>query len=79
MLFKAITPNVSFAKVLPLGKEWRATNYSLCILFENEMVRDAYIPHPEPQKIVEKLIPLLKNGLNFVIAVDWYLTENNQV
>jgi len=43
------------------------------------MARDAYIPHPEHQKIVDKLIPLLKNGLNSVIAVDWYLTKENQV
>jgi hypothetical protein len=42
------------------------------------MARDAYIPHPEHQKIVDKLIPLLKNELKSVVAVDWYLTGDNQ-
>mgnify|MGYP000072881010 FL=1 len=54
-------------------------NYGLTIVFQNEAARDVYLPHPEHQKIVDMLIPLLKNGIDSVVAVDWFLTEANQV
>ncbi len=54
-------------------------NYGLAIRFENVEARDAYIPHPEHKKVVDKLLPFLKNGIKSVIAVDWYLTGDNEV
>lgn len=54
-------------------------NYGLAIRFESIEARDTYIPHPEHKKVVDRLLPLLKNGINSVIAVDWYLTGDNEV
>jgi len=54
-------------------------NYGLTIVFENKEARDTYLPHPEHKKVVDMIIPLLKNGLDSVVAVDWFLNEENQV
>jgi hypothetical protein len=47
--------------------------------FESVEARDAYIPHPEHKKVVDMILPLVKNGANSVIAVDWYLTGDNEI
>jgi len=47
--------------------------------FESVEARDAYIPHPEHKKVVDMILPLVKNGSDSVIAVDWYLTGDNEI
>ncbi len=54
-------------------------NYGMTMIFENRQARDNYIPHPEHKKVVDMILPLLKNGTNSIIVVDWFLKENNQV
>ncbi|MFB6274547.1 MAG: Dabb family protein [Halothece sp.] len=54
-------------------------NYGMTMRFESVEARDAYIPHPEHKKVVDMILPLVKNGANSVIAVDWYLTGDNEI
>jgi hypothetical protein len=53
-------------------------NHGMTLVFENPEARDAYLPHPEHERVKSLVIPLLKDGLNSVIAVDWYLQENDE-
>lgn len=50
-------------------------NYGMTLVFENVDARDAYLPHPEHEKVKNIVIPLLKNGFNSVIALDWLLDD----
>jgi len=53
-------------------------NYGMSFVFASPEERDIYLPHPEHEKVKALVIPLLKNGLDSVISVDWYLGENNE-
>jgi hypothetical protein len=53
--------------------------HGMTLVFENASARDTYLPHPEHDRVKEIVIPLLKDGLNSVIAIDWYLQGNNEV
>jgi hypothetical protein len=53
-------------------------NYGMTLIFASPEDRDIYLPHPEHERVKAIVIPLLKNGLNSVIAVDWYLQGNNE-
>lgn len=50
-------------------------NYGMTMVFENVEARDTYLPHPEHEKVKNIVIPILKNGLNSVIAIDWLLDD----
>lgn len=50
-------------------------NYGMSLIFENREARDAYLPHPEHEKVKTILLPLLKDGINSVIALDWNLDQ----
>jgi len=51
----------------------------MTMIFENRQARDNYIPHPEHKKVVDMILPLLKNGTDSLVVVDWFLKDNNQV
>ena len=39
--------------------------------FVNAAARDAYLPHPEHQRVVEMLLPLLEGGMDGVLTFDF--------
>ena len=42
-----------------------------CVMtFDCEASRDAYLPHPAHQQVVDKLIPMLEGGIQGVLAFD---------
>lgn len=45
--------------------------HGFCMTFQDEAARDAYLPHPAHQRVVEKLIPMLEDGLKGVVAFDF--------
>ncbi len=53
--------------------------HGMTLVFKNAAARDVYLPHPEHERVKQIVIPLLKDGLNSVIAVDWDLQGDNEV
>lgn len=45
--------------------------HGFTMLFESETARDAYLPHPAHQAVVEQLLPMLEGGLAGVVAFDF--------
>lgn len=45
--------------------------HGFTMLFESEAARDAYLPHPAHQAVVEQLLPMLEGGLAGVVAFDF--------
>lgn len=45
--------------------------HGFCMTFQNQAARDAYLPHPEHQRVVALLLPLLEGGMNGVITFDF--------
>lgn len=50
-------------------------NYGFSIVFESSEARDNYLPHPEHEKVKALIGPLLKDGANSVIVVDWKMNH----
>lgn len=48
----------------------RGFTHGFVMSFSSEAARDAYLPHPAHQQIVEKLLPLLEGGLEGALAFD---------
>ncbi len=48
----------------------RGYTHGFVMRFADEASRDAYLPHPEHQRVVERLLPLLE-GDSGAIAFDW--------
>jgi hypothetical protein len=49
----------------------RGFSHGFCMTFADEAARDAYLPHPEHQAIVARLLPLLDGGLDGALAFDY--------
>jgi len=45
--------------------------HGFVMTFEDEASRDAYLPHPEHEKVKELVFGLLDGGLEGVQAMDW--------
>ena len=45
--------------------------HGFCMTFQDVAARDAYLPHPEHQRVVEQLLPLLEGGLEGVLTFDF--------
>lgn len=45
--------------------------HGFTMLFDDEAARDAYLPHPAHQAVVEQLVPMLEGGLTGVVAFDF--------
>ncbi|MFM9087923.1 MAG: Dabb family protein [Cyanobium sp.] len=45
--------------------------HGFCMTFRDGQARDAYLPHPEHQRVVELLLPLLEGGSEGVITFDF--------
>jgi hypothetical protein len=46
-------------------------SHGFCMTFQDGAARDAYLPHPEHQRLVEKLLPLLEGGMDGVLTFDF--------
>ena len=51
-----------------LGKGF---SHGFRMTFQDAAARDAYLPHPEHQRVVEKLLPLLEGGIEGVLTFDF--------
>jgi len=49
----------------------RGFTHGFCITFRDGAARDAYLPHPEHQRIVAKLLPMLEGGMEGVLSFDY--------
>jgi hypothetical protein len=50
----------------------RGYTHAFEIEFENAAARDAYLPHPEHQRVAgEVLLPALQDGVNSVLVFDY--------
>jgi hypothetical protein len=45
--------------------------HGFVMTFADEASRDAYLPHPDHEKVKAEIIPLLDGGLSGVIVFDW--------
>ncbi|MFN5464021.1 MAG: Dabb family protein [Cyanobacteriota bacterium] len=45
--------------------------HGFCMTFQDAAARDAYLPHPEHQRVVELLLPMLEDGINGVLSFDY--------
>ena len=45
--------------------------HGFTMTFTDAAARDAYLPHPEHQRVVELLLPLLEGGLDGVLTFDF--------
>ena len=39
--------------------------------FTSEAARDAYLPHPEHQKVAERVVAITEGGIDGVLAFDY--------
>jgi hypothetical protein len=46
-------------------------SHGFCMTFVDGAARDAYLPHPEHQRVVERLLPLLEGGIDGVLTFDF--------
>lgn len=49
----------------------RGFTHGFCMTFQDGAARDAYLPHPEHQRVVERLLPMLEGGIDGVITFDF--------
>jgi hypothetical protein len=49
----------------------RGFTHGFVMTFRDAAARDAYLPHPEHEKVKERILPLLEGGLEGVIAFDF--------
>jgi hypothetical protein len=49
----------------------RGYSHGFQMTFSDAAARDAYLPHPEHQRVVERLLPLLDGGLDGVLTFDF--------
>jgi hypothetical protein len=73
----------ALAKVIPGITSYRWGPYSspegmskgfthgFCMTFDSAAHRDAYLPHPEHEKVKAKVLALLDGGLDGVVAFDF--------
>ena len=47
--------------------------HGMTMVFESAAARDVYLVHPEHERVKKIVLPLLKDGLNSVVAIDWDL------
>ncbi|MFM9073591.1 MAG: Dabb family protein [Cyanobium sp.] len=45
-------------------------SHGFVMTFQSPAARDAYLPHPAHQLVVEKILPMLEGGLSGVVAFD---------
>ena len=45
-------------------------SHGFVMTFQSAAARDAYLPHPAHQQVVEKILPMLEDGVNGVVAFD---------
>ena len=45
--------------------------HGFSMTFTDAAARDAYLPHPEHQRVVEQLLPLLEGGIEGVLTFDF--------
>ncbi|MFN9546742.1 MAG: Dabb family protein [Cyanobacteriota bacterium] len=45
--------------------------HGFCMTFQDGAARDAYLPHPEHQRVVGQLLPLLEGGVEGVLTFDF--------
>jgi hypothetical protein len=45
--------------------------HGFCMTFRDGAARDAYLPHPEHQRVVAQLLPMLEGGINGVLTFDY--------
>lgn len=53
----------------------RGFTHGFVMRFSDEVSRDTYLPHPEHQRVVEQLLPMLE-GNQGAIAFDWLDEED---
>jgi hypothetical protein len=46
-------------------------SHAMVMTFSDAAARDAYLPHPAHQRVVERLVPMLEGGLQGVVAFDF--------
>jgi hypothetical protein len=51
-----------------LGKNY---GYGFTMDFQSAEARDKYLPHPDHQLVVKKIMTMLEDGLNSIIAFDY--------
>ncbi|MBM5815751.1 MAG: Dabb family protein [Cyanobacteria bacterium K_Offshore_surface_m2_239] len=49
----------------------RGFTHGCQMTFVDAAARDAYLPHPEHQRVVERLLPLLEGGLDGALTFDF--------
>ena len=49
----------------------RGYTHGFIMTFADAAARDAYLPHPSHQAIVQKVLPLLEGELDGAVVVDW--------
>jgi hypothetical protein len=49
----------------------RGFGHGFCMTFADEAARDAYLPHPSHQSLVQRLLPMLEAGSDGVLAFDY--------
>jgi hypothetical protein len=64
---------VGFSGGADCSREGLAKGYThgFCMTFQDAAARDAYLPHPEHQRVVEQLLPMLEGGIEGVITFDY--------
>lgn len=46
--------------------------HGFVMTFADEAARAHYLPHPDHQAVVAKIVPELEGGLKGAVAVDWF-------
>ncbi len=49
----------------------RGFTHGVHMTFVDAAARDAYLPHPEHQRVVELLLPLLESGIDGALTFDF--------
>jgi hypothetical protein len=49
----------------------RKNTHGFSVDFTNAAARDAYLPHPEHQKVGAMIVAAAEHGLNSITVVDW--------
>jgi hypothetical protein len=49
----------------------RGFTHGFVMTFRDSAARDGYLPHPEHEKVKERILPLLDGGLDGVVAFDF--------
>ena len=49
----------------------RGFTHGFVMTFADEASRDAYLPHPDHERVKQQILPLLEGGLDGVVVFDW--------